>query len=68
MIYGKVEYRSPGHHGPIHLTVTAGVCSLKQGGDLIRFTMAELRQFASDALEALDSLAAANPEDGRGDG
>ena len=55
-IYGKVECSIASDHGRIHLTVTGGICSIKQGGDLIRLEMRELRALATDAALALGEL------------
>lgn len=58
MIYGKSLAKVGSEHGAVFLTVSGQTCSIKQGGDLIRLELKELRELQSDIAEAIDSLIA----------
>lgn len=54
--YGKAVTKIESEYGAAHLTVTGSVCSLKQGDDLIRLNLPELRELAADIDEAITEL------------
>lgn len=56
MIYGKATCAIDSEHGRLHVTVTGEVTSLKQGDDLIRLTLDEVRELAQDLLDAIEEL------------
>lgn len=56
MIYGKATTRIESEHGALFLTVTGLTCTLKQGGDLIRLELDQLRELAADIEEAIAQL------------
>lgn len=56
MLYGKATTKIESEHGALYLTVTGGVCSLKQGTDLIRLDLPQLRELAADIDEAITAL------------
>ena len=56
MIYGKAECAIASEHGRLHITVTAGMVSLKQNNDLIRLSLDEARELSQDLDEAISHL------------
>lgn len=66
-IHGKAECSILSPHGQLFLTVTGQTCTLKQGSDLIRLDLDQLRELRDDITDAIEALLAENPSNKQAD-